>query len=190
MEKTYKFTLPQNKEVNGTKVRIENGEVIVDVEFKERFEPKDGDILIAKHSMSTSFFIYKHTLENGIVGCYYAIQKFHDGDVQWTNGSNRYAHKENCRFATPEEKTDFLARLEKERGIRWNAETKQLEDIRWKPNNGDAFYYVDVNGDVRSVTCTCFMNFFEEFPNCFKTPEAAQKVADQIKEIFKNSKAE
>ena len=42
MKKTYKFMIPQNKEVESTKVRVENGEMFVDVEFKERLDPKDG----------------------------------------------------------------------------------------------------------------------------------------------------
>lgn len=286
MKKNYKFTLPQNKEVKSTNVRVENGEVVIDVEFKEKFDPKDGDFLILKDSI----FIYNPN-NNTILNGYYAGVS-NDGSITISNEicCGFGLRGEKMRYATQEEKSDFLARLEKECGKKWNEErkclediyipkfgdivkvisseptecrrnymiviwpeklidinsynrhcfnianldydgdlnykcsngtrgklslviasesekkelfdnlaevgkrwdpeTKQLEDIRWIPNIGCVFYYVDVNGEVKSATRTRFINFLEEFPNCFRTPEATQKVADQIKEIFKNSKAE
>lgn len=99
MKKTYKYQLPQNKEVKGTNVRVENGEILVDVEFEEQFEPKDGEQ-------------------------YWFIED--DGSVSLTL-NNKYEYIQCRRIGRN---------------------------------------------------------------NCFKTKEAAQKVADQIEEIFKNSKAE
>lgn len=93
---------------------------------------------------------------------------------------------------TPEEKADSLERLEKECHKRWNAETKQIEDIRWIPNINEFYYYVDSCmriGKVYNAQSVLEKEMIEK-GNCFKTKEAAQKVADQIKEIFKNSKAE
>lgn len=42
MEKTYKFTLPKDKEVESTNVRIEDGKLFVDVKFQEKSETKEN----------------------------------------------------------------------------------------------------------------------------------------------------
>lgn len=107
--------------------------------------------------------------------------------------SYQWTYIKGCRYATPEEKADFLARLEKECGKRWNEETKQLEDIRWRAKRLGRYFYVNASmidvcstDDARDVASELrYKN-----NNYFRTLEAAQKVADQIKEIFKNSKAE
>lgn len=54
------------------------------------------------------------------------------------------------------------------------------------------FYYITPQCKVyyRIDSMDDFSNALYEIGNYFRTPEAAQKVADQIKEIFKNSKAE
>lgn len=189
MEKTYKFILPQNKEVKKTNIRIENGEVFVDVEFKEKFQPKDGDFLVSSYG---KVFIYseKPAKDNSTYSAYCGesrIGNFHaEFSYQWTN-------KKGCRYATPEEKAAFLEGLEKECGKTWNADTKQLEDIRWKPKHGETYWYVYEKFTVFDETYSKNCNFDAnnvEVNNCFRSKEAAQKVADQIKEIFKNSKAE
>lgn len=188
MEKTYKFELPQNKEVENTKVRIEGGKVFVEVEFKERFEPKDGDFLCS----SGDLFIYNGKQSVYSYGAYVGVMRTLNRTPRKIT-EDYWAVKENCRYATPEEKADFLARLEKECGKRWNADTKQLEDIRWKPKHGETYWYVDekftVLEEAYSKNCNYDANNVE-VNNCFRSKEAAQKVADQIKEIFKNSKAE
>lgn len=45
MKKTYKFELPQNKELKSANTRVEDGKLFVDVEFQEKFDPKDGDFI-------------------------------------------------------------------------------------------------------------------------------------------------
>lgn len=287
MGKTYKFILPQNKEVQSTKVRVENGEVFVDVEFKEKFDPKDGDFLYVNEC---GVFIYKHYVNADDCDAYCGVT--YKGRINLGNYTPCWCSKNTCRYATPEEKAAFLERLEKECNKRWNAEkkcledvyvpkfgdivriehpdsnikykrqyvisifpnkevptksvsgffniatidmngnirieddansyynynhvflasesekqelfdklaeigkrwnqdTKQLEDIRWKPKEGEDYWNVnevlEAERETYSKECT-YDNI--KLNNCFKTKEAAQKVADQIKEIFKNSKAE
>lgn len=282
MEKTYKFILPQNKEVEKTNIRIENGEVFVDAEFKEKFQPKDGDFLVSKLG---NVFIFKNEVVKGQCNAY--VGSANGGAICFTP-SPCWTSQNGCRFATYEEKADFLARLEKEYkkkwnaekkclediyipkfmdivkvcvnveyngmrnymicifpnkplptksessffdiantgrsgelyyncgyirgdkiirasesekqelydklaevGKRWNPETKQIEDIRWNVKKNELYYYVE---SWLTVDCSRNEQLTDELRiamnNCYKTEEAAQKVADQIKEIFKNSKAE
>lgn len=286
MEKTYKFYLPQNKEVKSTNVRVENGEVLVDVVFKDKFQPKDGDFLHDKYCDIT--VIYKETHQTGGIITYAGINK---DNIVCETGKGFGITKE-YRYATPEEKAAFLERLEKgynkrwnaekkclediyvpkfgdivrieypdikvfkrdyvisifpnkkvpvktnecffdiatinmdgsinikdshatynhnhvflatesekqelfdklaEVGKRWNPETKQLEDIRWIPTNGENYWYITEDLEVAFAKYDDMNNlhvFRAHVNNCFKTPEATSKVFKQIKEIFNNSKAE
>lgn len=185
MKKKYRNKLPKGVRIKQTVTYVENGDLVAEVEFEDVFQPKDGDFLI---DTDGDIFIYSDakTQNSNFYSCYCGT---HHGKIRAAFCYN-WVDKNGCRFATPEEKDAFIIRLEKEYHKCWNAEKKCLEDIRWTPNNGEKFYYIDVNGKVRACVCHGFMDFFDDFPNCFKTEQATQKVADQIKEIFKNSKAE
>lgn len=186
MEKTYKFTLPQNKEVTKTNVRVEDGKVIVDVEFKEEFKPKDGDFVIDDYG---DVFIYNKKLSTRFSGGCYVGYNSKWNELVFGVWNHSYVE----RLATPEEKSAFLARLEKECGKRWNPETKQLEDIRWRAKEGCQYWFVSTISTDISIKLECNAPFDDErynSGNYFKTNEAAKKVDDQIKDIFKNSKAE
>lgn len=288
MKKTYKFTIPQDKEVLSNNVRIENGQVLVDVELKKKFQPKDGDFVITDMN---GIYIYNsnYKTECGLNGFYAGISIAKG--VSISNGRKGFAKA--IRYATPKEKADFLARLEKEChktwnaekkcledvyvpkfgdivriehpdcnikykrqhvisifpnkevptksvsgffdiaaidmngnirvgdeshsyynhgfvkkaseaekqelfsklaevGKRWNAETKQLEDIRWRAEKGEVFHYVSGSLEVLSLQDSRgrVSDGMYKVGNYFRTPEAAKKVADQIKDIFKNSKME
>lgn len=188
MKRTYVNRLPKNEEVKNTNVRIENGELIVEVDFKEKFEPKDGDFLISKYG---NIFIYsdKQSRSNIAYSSYCGVRRITQ-DV-YLEFSDDWTIKEGCRFATPEEKYAFLERLEKECGKKWNEETKQLEDIRWKPKEGDYYFFVDSDLKIRRTRNVTHWDFIRvNINNCFPTEESAQPYADQMKSIFKNSKAE
>lgn len=284
---TYKFKLPENKEVKGYFVKVKDGELIVDVEMKNKFEPKDGDFLVTKLG---SIFIYNPNYESKYAPFYIGIS--FEGHL--------YAHKDgdsigfsalkDCRYVTEEEKEAFLEKLEKEHhkrwnpekkclediyvpkfgdivkidhsdctlyernyiiaivpnkdipdckyngffdiafldmegglrlngtssyipdnvylasedekkdlfdklaevGKRWNPETKELEDIRWKPKPGEHFWYITTSGDI------AFTRYIKGYPldeqlisinNCFKTEQIANREAEKFKEFLKNSKA-
>lgn len=288
MKKKYVNNLPNGKEVIGTEVSVEDGKLVVEVEFEDEFYPNDGDFLVSK---SGKVFIYsKKTPDNSFVySAYCGVRK---DDVIRIDFSNRWTPTAGCRFATPEEKSAFLDRLEKEChktwnadkkcledvyvpkfgdvvkvingsfaferdyticiypnrneqynkcyvedffdianinmngilcfgcgnapvgrlrimlasesekkelfdklaevGKRWNPETKQLEDIRWRADKDCTYYYVDDRGNVLGCNDTrgCASDSRYSCGNYFKTREAARPYADQIKEIFKKSKAE
>lgn len=93
--------------------------------------------------------------------------------------------------ATEEEKKLLIEKLA-EVGKRWNEEKKCLENVRWRAKKGKLYRWVSADGYVKESTdehgeCdNCYYNS----GNYFKTEEAAEKIAEQIREIFKNSKAE
>lgn len=139
MKKIYKHLLPQSKEVLATQVKVEGNELIVEVEFKEQFRPKDGDFLFSRiDSLQTSaVFIFSKFTKNEHLGCYCAVQYFDDDRPIWHIIPNEnFSGGCGLRLATKKEKADFLKGLEKEFGKRWNAEKKCLEDI-FNPKDGD-----------------------------------------------------
>lgn len=189
MKKKYRNKLPKGAEVKGYIAHVDNGEIVVEVELKEKFEPKDGDFLV---SASGNVFIYsdKKTQYNNHYCCY--CGKHYGNGPILTNFSDCWTERKGCRFATPEEKSAFLEELESEAHLRWNAETKNLEPIRWRAERNGIYWFIDPHGRGNR-TIDVGSNYDDdmyEIGNYFRTPEAAQKVADQIINIFKNSKAE
>lgn len=190
MKKTYVNKLPKGMEVENTEVQVKNGELTVSVYFKNSFNPKDGDFLV---SATGNVFIYsdKDAVDSNIYSSYCGMYAENDSSIS-TKFSNNWTFKEGCRFATSTEKSSFLKRLEREYNKKWNPETKQLEDIRWRAKKGEEYY--TINGALDVVGEFAGACHHEDVlynrGNYFRTVEAAQKVVDQIKEIFKNSKAE
>ena len=64
------------------------------------------------------------------------------GDLSWVTSS--------FRPATEEEKQAFFDDL-KAKGLRWNAETKQMERIRERVKYGDSYLFIDKKCKVSEV---------------------------------------
>lgn len=191
MKRTYVNRLPKNEEVKNTNVKIEDGELAVEVESEDKFNPKDGDFCV---NYNGCIFIYNANYKlrsNCLLGYYVGIDCYNDITI---NEDNRFGFSNEVRCATPEEKSYFLERLEKECHKRWNEEKKCLEDIRWRAKKGSKYYRATTSGvfevEECEETCSTISHLDYNCGNYFRTKEAARKVADQIKEIFKSSKAE
>ena len=93
--------------------------------------------------------------------------------------------------ATEAEKKLLIDKLAEE-GKRWNPETKTIEDARYRANRFGTYYYVQCDTNVTDSleSNTLFDDLCYKACNYFKTREAAEKTAEQLREIFKNSKAE
>lgn len=113
--------------------------------------------------------------------------------------------------ATKKEKDMMLNHLASI-GKRWNPVTKTIEDVRWRAEVGETFYYIDSNFHVDSMVRDESHPLWKKYNslaeqledermsnieymlwkkgNYFKTDMAANKVIAQILDIFKNSKAE
>lgn len=179
---------------------------------EQKYEPKDGDFILLKwkgiktldpyeKEEREAIAIFKE-FKNDMLFCYitYLIgEDFKNHPVFIplfdNNGhklSNGYTSTfDEIRPATEKEKKlmiDKLAVINK----RWNEEKKCLEDVRWRAKKGELYRWVSADGYVKESTdehgeCN---NCYYKSGNYFKTEEAAEKVAEQIRGIFKNSKAE
>ena len=119
----------------GCKATIEDDLIVI--EKREQAEFKDGDILRSKNYNRIVIFSNYDRNDKGIFDCYFSSTKDHT--TGWFT---------NCfRHVTEEEKQAFFDDL-KAKGLRWNAETKQMERIRNRAENGDKYLYINKNCEV------------------------------------------
>ena len=155
---------------------------------EEEWQPQEGEIVFATNGgllrEENFIFPFGHMKEANMENIRGAWDFNIDMSEEW------FCHA--IRPATDEEKKMFNDAL-KEKGLRWNAEEKKVEPIpRWRADKNEEYYYVRADAEVEpdlengwSGDNTCY-----SIGNYFKTREAAERVAEQIREIFKNSKSE
>lgn len=165
---------------DGCKAIIKDGSIV----FEKEQEFKDGDILAYKDSLSNTFpFIYKDTDKEGFhmfyvgVDCSESIQLLDDTNKRWGNAP--------LRHATEEEKQLLFTKM-KEQGLKWNADEKRVEKIRWRAENGERYYRIINFSYIESIR-----EYFEvwnnrdyELYNYFRTREQAKEAAKRVKETL------
>lgn len=74
-----------------------------------------------------------------------------------------------------------------EQGLKWNAEEKRVEKIRWRAKKGGYYYFIDVNLTVKSIddTYSTFDNELWDAFNYFRTKEQAEEAAKRVKETLR-----
>ncbi len=193
--KEIRLSIPEGCKV--VTVKVDGCKVTTEFEPKEEvWFPKDGDFYAIDNGNGTSSISiyngnYTPNFEN-LVPFYCGINI--DKRLVINNSQERCVFGEyyEIRPATEAEKQRLLDALAKE-GKRWNAEKKQIEDLpRWRAEKREEYFYVTFRGTVREDKenrCggddACYY-----VGNYFKSREAAERVAKQIREIFKNSKPE
>lgn len=179
-----KINVPEGCTAN---IKKEDGFLIVTFEQKkeEKWRPKDGDIVTGR---TGTIAIYAGTNEHEAIITYAGLNMH----LTLRKGPG-WGYTYDYRPATEEEKQRLFDALAKE-GMQWNAEKKCIEDLpRWRSeNNEEYYYYVATTAEVMKDTEKGHVSDDARYGvgNYFKTREAAEKVATQIREIFKNSKAE
>ena len=75
----------------------------------------------------------------------------------------------------------------KEQGLRWNAEEKKVEKIRWRAEDGEEYCYVGNRGIIMvdKEDGHCADENRHEFGNYFRTKEDARKAAELVKATLK-----
>ena len=75
----------------------------------------------------------------------------------------------------------------KEQGLKWNAEEKRVERIRWRAEDGKEYYYVGNRGILMVDTEEGHIDDENryKFGNYFHTEEQAAQAAAAIKETLK-----
>ena len=163
-----RLTIPE-----GCKATINGNEVVIE---KEQVEGKfkEGDVLIS--SLSGCMVIFEKYKDEWRFNAHYNDE--YDTNTDFNNRAFRHA--------TDEEKQQLFDKM-KEQGLKWNAEEKRVEKIRWRAEKGDDYYYID--------GLLCIGHDREEFHlidddkynsyNYFCTREQAEKDAEVVKEALR-----
>ena len=187
MEQNFKIAVPEGCTAE---IKQEKGFLIVTFE-PDKWEPKDGDVYVTNDD---GIGIYNANRDHpeGVIPCYLGLTK--DGVLNiWTEQYTwGFGREDTMRPATEEEKQRLFDALAK-KGKRWNAEEKRIEDLpRWRALYGDNYYSIGSMLTVDPQTEIGFSTDDKHYyaGNYFKTREAAERAAEKIRKILKESKAE
>lgn len=171
-----RITIPE-----GCKAIVNGNEVVVE---KKDIKFRDGDILTSKSGFLRCPFIFKGYDDKGFYKFYAGIACGETLSV--CRGDNERWGNSDLSYATDEERQLLFDKM-KEQGLRWNAEEKRVEHIRWRAKKGEAYYRIDLRGDVfcEIDRRTDVDNMFYDTLNHFRTEEQTKEAAKRVKEALR-----
>lgn len=183
------ITIPE-----GCRAQINGNEVVIEKEKKEEVQEfKDGDVLTSLFDNKV-VFIFKEDEskqkynKNDYYVChiYVSYSAGYVIEVPTKDSLSFCGHKEDVRLATEKEK-QFLFDKMGEQGLKWNAEEKRVENIRWRAKKGKKYYFFDANLLVRSINedYSAFDNELWDAFNHFRKEEQAEEAAKRVKETLR-----
>ena len=163
----------------GCKAIVKDGSVVFE---KEEKEFKRGDVIVSKKN--EILLVDVHCFENRILRSFVHIQQ--DGTL-FNSSYSLWNELHTWRLATEKEKQELFDKM-KEQGLRWNAEEKRVENIRWRAENGKVYYYVGNQGNiiVNAADDHIADENRYEFSNYFRTHEQVVEAAKRIKKVLYN----
>lgn len=157
---------------NGCKAIVKDGSVVFEKEVQE-FE--NGDVLCSFYNDTMLIFKDVNKYARDYFDSHYNNKGF--GDKRWYSASFRHAS---------EEEKQLLFEKMKEQGLKWNADEKRVENIRWRSKYGEKYYFLNGNFSVDSAISTD--RWFDDIHYnsfCqFRTEEYAKEAAKRIKEVL------
>ena len=173
------ITIPE-----GCKAIVKDGSVV----FEKVQDFKDGDVLTSLFDNKVVFIFKEDELKqkDNKNGYYVCLTADYFIDVSTKDSLSFCGYKEDVRLATDEEKQLLFDKM-KEQGLRWNAEEKRVEKIRWRAEEGKEYYYVgnqgsviiDIEGDY------CIDEKRHKSGNYFRTSAQAEEAAKRMKEVLR-----
>lgn len=166
---------------DGCKAEIKDGVITIEKNITKIGELKEGDFFVCTKSKRMG--IIKNFVSRGLDTRYY-ITTLWDNYSQYQSGLK--LDTIYIRHATEEERKNITAKMA-EQGLRWNAEKKELEQIRWRAKEGEEYCYVGNQGIIMvdKEDGHCADKNRHDFGNYFRTQEQAEKAAELIKATLK-----
>ncbi|WP_278694572.1 hypothetical protein [Prevotella nigrescens] len=166
---------------DGCKATIKDGVIIFEKEKEEnKKEFKRGDVIVSK--MNEILLVDRHSFDNRFLRSFVNIRE--DGSF-CKSAYSQWNELHTWRLATEEEKQLLFDKM-KEQGLKWNAEKKRVETIRWRAPEKCNYWCctIDLNviktADYRYEAdhkmCDC--------GNYFRTKEKAEEAAKRVKEVL------
>lgn len=186
--KKVKIILPNDCEIDYVNATAEDNCIVVEYisEKKEKFIPKDGDIVFAKVSGYEWIFIFKKQDEKSIHA--YCSSDLPDETFFWKSDYDEFSDRskiEYMRLATKEEQDKFFDVM-KSKGFKWNKETKKVERLRWRAEEGENYYHLSTTIEVTHTTDDRYRvdNKHYASGNYFKTRSEAKEYAEKIQKLL------
>lgn len=162
----------------GCKAVVKDGSVVFEKEEKEEVQEfKDGDVLC--DTLNNVMLIFKAMHNHA--------RSYFDSHYNNKGWSNERWNIEFFHHATEEEKQLLFDKM-KEQGLKWNAEEKRVEKIRWRAKKYENYYFVHMYLTAVDTieTYNSFDNKLWDSFNYFRTEEQAEEAAKRVKETLRN----
>lgn len=180
------ITIPE-----GCKAIVKDGSVVFEKEEVQEF--KDGDVLTSVFNNKVVFIFKEDELKqkDNKNDYYVCLTSDYVIDVSTKDSLSFCGYKEDARLAIDEEKQFLFDKMKKE-GLKWNAEEKRVEKIRWRAKEGEEYSYVNSNMGVSSIRrpkageykCDYEGNSYHSY-NYFRSIEQAEEAARRMKEVLR-----
>ena len=163
------ITIPE-----GCKAIVKDGCVVFE---KEDQEFENGDVLCSVYN--STMLIFKEEYKDRSNRFYTHYNTNHSSNEKW--------NKDAFRLATEEEKQLLFDKME-EQGLKWNAEEKRVEKIRWRAKSGKCYF--SFSGTTFNLCCytECFAKDDINLYNCgnyFRTQEQTAEAAKRVRETLR-----
>lgn len=162
----------------GCKATIDGNEVVIE---KEREKFKRGDVITSLKG--EILLVNVHDYDSSLLRSFVHIEEnkeFYQSPYLLWNESHPW------RLATDEEKQLLFDKM-KEKGLRWNAEEKRVEKIRWRAEIGEFYYTLGVHLNACKETEENFGKDDKAFRSgiYFRTYEQAEKATEAVRETLR-----
>lgn len=170
-----------NGMISSASIKSETAQIIMDnyTELQLPEQWNDGDVLVSR-SNSQVMVLYEFVSDNKDADLFNAYFRLDSGMIflHSLEVRNRF------RLATDQEIERFYENLHKLHKD-WDAEKKQLVDLKWKPKNGDMVYHFDEIGEILYDEYDVSTDVpLSDFGNCFRTREEAEAMVEKIKKLL------
>ena len=164
----------------GCRVIINGNEIIIE---KDENEFKDGDVLVSNNKYERFPLIFKGNDNKGFHK-FYACLGYYGNLIICKEDAERCGNS-GLSLATEEEKQLLFDKM-KEQGLRWNAEEKRVEKIRWRAEKGEDYHFLSIGlteGSATETNVSFDKELWDSF-NYFRTEEQVEEAARRVKETL------
>ena len=181
-----RITIPE-----GCKAIVKDGSVVFEKEEVQEF--KDGDVLTSLFDNKIVFIFREDELKqkdntNGYYVCHIYVSSSigYTIEVPTKDSLSFCGHKDEVRLATDEEKQLLFDKMKKT-GLKWNAEEKRVEKIRWRAKEGEEYFMIEADVKVKAYRDDNDEddNTLYNALNYFHTEEQCKEAAKRVKETLK-----
>ena len=167
----------------GCKAEIKDGVITIESEIKEI---KDGDILTS-NTLDCVIVYRKRGRRVYPDAAYYHCYASRERLLIANDDSDSFCGSFKSFHLATEEGKQFLFNKMKEQGLRWNAEEKRVEKIRWRAKKSQSYFFIDneINSTEEEESGDAIDDILWRKFNYFRTQEQAEEAAKLVKATLK-----